>query len=116
MNIIAINARPPAPPILTKPQFEGLLASVKIGSMLFEDVWNAIEAGSKAAGLAGDDIEARSQAGLYAQLRAERVMPQFRLEVTRGYVALLSPVIFQITGHYLTDEMLDAAWYRAAGL
>jgi hypothetical protein len=112
MNIIAINARPPAPPILNKPQFEGLLASVKIGSMLFEDVWNAIEAGSKAAGLAEDP----AQAGLYAQLRAERFAPQFRLDVTRGYVTLLSPVIFQITGHYLTDEMLDAAWYRAAGL
>jgi hypothetical protein len=112
-EIAAIPA--PSPPILTKPQFEGLLASVKIGPMLFEDVWNAIEAGAKSAGLAGDDVAARAQARLYAQLRAERVMVQFRLEVTRGYVALLSPVIHQITGHYLTDEILDTAWYRAAG-
>jgi hypothetical protein len=102
----------PLPPVLTKSQFEGLLASVQIGSMLFEDVWNTIEAGAKAAGLGGD----AAQLDLYAKLRAQRVSLQFRLDVTLGYVVALAPVIRAIAGEDLTAATVTAAWHRAAGL
>lgn len=101
-ELLAAMAAEPTPDsdrLLTRPQFAFLLALTG-----FDDVWDALGAGAKAAG----DMVA------YATLKAERDRSAFRLDRTLGIVAQFRATAAQIAPDVdLSEAAIRAAWDQA---
>lgn len=87
-------------PILTKPQFEWLLAVSGL-----DEVWEAVETEQKK----------QTDRSTYATLRMNRNRGSFELDITLGFIDELAPVIAAVApGVDLSTETVTALWEQAA--